>query len=169
MKSSIGYGTVSSVGFLYGLWLFFFDLVEATIFGVNVYVMRNILMMDFVRHTHLKVSFGRVLNAVVICPHFHQLHHSTDPKHLNRNFGLMFAVWDRLFGNAECAESERKLQLRSGRSERRIPFRDGTLSFAIASRRHADRIALRLEAGDLRCQEIDLAQDGDRPGRRPLP
>lgn len=86
------------VGVVYGVWLFFaVDPVEATVFGINVYVLRNILMMDLVRHTHLKVSFGP-LNALVICPHWHQLHHSTDPRHFDRNFGLMFSIWDRLFG-----------------------------------------------------------------------
>ena len=86
-------------GPVYGLWLFFvFNPVELTVLGLNVYVLRNILMMDFVRHTHLKISFGRVLNQVVLCPHYHQLHHSVDPVHYDRNFGLMLTVWDRLFG-----------------------------------------------------------------------
>lgn len=87
------------VGIVYGVWLFFaLDPIEVTIFGINVYVMRNILMMDFVRHTHLKVSFGRVGNAIVLCPHYHQLHHSTAVEHHDKNFGLMLSVWDRLFG-----------------------------------------------------------------------
>jgi CelD/BcsL family acetyltransferase involved in cellulose biosynthesis/sterol desaturase/sphingolipid hydroxylase (fatty acid hydroxylase superfamily) len=87
------------VGTVYGFWLFFaMDPVEVTIFGINVYILRNILMMDLVRHTHLKVSFGRWMNAVVLCPHYHQLHHSTDPKHFDRNFGLMLSVWDKMFG-----------------------------------------------------------------------
>ena len=86
-------------GPVYGLWLFFvFNPVELTVLGLNVYVLRNILMMDFVRHTHLKISFGRALNQVVLCPHYHQLHHSVNPVHYDRNFGLMLTVWDRLFG-----------------------------------------------------------------------
>ncbi|MDJ0390004.1 GNAT family N-acetyltransferase [Roseomonas sp. E05] len=86
------------VGTVYGVWLLFaVDPVEAAIFGINVYVLRNILMMDLLRHTHLKVSFGP-LNHLVLCPHWHQLHHSADSKHFDRNFGLMLSVWDRLFG-----------------------------------------------------------------------
>jgi sterol desaturase/sphingolipid hydroxylase (fatty acid hydroxylase superfamily) len=87
------------VGLVYGMWLFFVrDPVELTVFGVNVYVLRNILMMDFTRHTHFKISFGKILNAIVICPHYHQLHHSTAAEHWDKNFGLMFAFWDRVFG-----------------------------------------------------------------------
>lgn len=86
-------------GPVYGLWLFqIVDPIELTILGINVYILRNIIMMDFVRHTHLKVSFGRVINEIVLCPHYHQLHHSTNPKHYDRNFGLMLTVWDRVFG-----------------------------------------------------------------------
>jgi len=85
-------------GICFGLWsLFSLNLVELTIAGVNVYVMRNILMMDFVRHTHFKISFGR-LNGILLCPHWHQLHHSTDPRHYDKNFGLLFSFWDRIFG-----------------------------------------------------------------------
>ncbi|MGU3537904.1 sterol desaturase family protein [Methylobacterium sp. A54F] len=85
-------------GICFGIWtLIALDPVEVTIFGVNVYIMRNILMMDFVRHTHLKISFGP-LNEFILCPHWHQLHHSTNPKHYDKNFGLLFAFWDRLFG-----------------------------------------------------------------------
>lgn len=86
------------VGFFFGVWsLIALDPVELTIFGLNVYVMRNILMMDFVRHTHFKISFGP-LNNIILCPHWHQLHHSVDPRHHDKNFGLLFSFWDRLFG-----------------------------------------------------------------------
>jgi sterol desaturase/sphingolipid hydroxylase (fatty acid hydroxylase superfamily) len=85
-------------GICFGIWsLVSLNLVELTVFGVNVYIIRNILMMDFVRHTHFKISFGR-LNNLILCPHWHQLHHSTDPRHYDKNFGLLFSFWDRLFG-----------------------------------------------------------------------
>lgn len=85
-------------GICFGIWAVLqLNLVELTVFGINVYVMRNILMMDFVRHTHFKISFGP-LNNVVLCPHWHQLHHSVDPRHYDKNFGLLFSFWDRLFG-----------------------------------------------------------------------
>jgi sterol desaturase/sphingolipid hydroxylase (fatty acid hydroxylase superfamily) len=86
-------------GTVYGVWLFFvYDPVELTILGINIYVLRNIIMMDFVRHTHLKISFGPVINDIILCPHYHQLHHSTNPRHFDRNFGLMLSMWDKMFG-----------------------------------------------------------------------
>ena len=97
-------------GICFGLWtVFSLDPVEVTIFGINVYVMRNILMMDFVRHTHLKISFG-ALNNVVLCPHWHQLHHSASPKHYDKNFGLLFSFWDRWFGTLSVPEKDESFQ-----------------------------------------------------------
>jgi sterol desaturase/sphingolipid hydroxylase (fatty acid hydroxylase superfamily) len=99
-----------TVGLMFAFWSFFMDdPVELTILGVNVYTLRNILMMDFVRHTHLGVSFGW-LNEWVICPHYHQLHHSTNPKHYNKNFGLALAIWDRMFGTFAVPEPNERFQ-----------------------------------------------------------
>lgn len=85
-------------GITLGIWsLFALNPVEATVFGINVYLIRNVLMMDFLRHTHLPISFGP-LNALILPPHWHQLHHSAETRHYDRNFGLLFSFWDRLFG-----------------------------------------------------------------------
>lgn len=94
-------------GLAYGIWLFFvIDPVELTVFGIGAYVIRSLLMMDVVRHTHLKMSYGRVLNAIFLCPHYHQLHHSIDPAHYNSNYGLLFSVWDRMCGTLIVPEPD---------------------------------------------------------------
>jgi sterol desaturase/sphingolipid hydroxylase (fatty acid hydroxylase superfamily) len=95
-------------GLCYGIWLFFaLDPVELTVFGVNVYALRNIiLMMDFVRHTHLKLSYGRHLSAILLSPHYHQLHHSIAEKHWDKNFGLGLSIWDRMFGTLVVPEPD---------------------------------------------------------------
>jgi sterol desaturase/sphingolipid hydroxylase (fatty acid hydroxylase superfamily) len=86
-------------GLTYGIWLFFaLNPVEVTVFGLSAYTIRGLLMMDVVRHTHLGMSYGPWLNQVFLCPHYHQLHHSVDPRHYDRNFGLLFPFWDRMFG-----------------------------------------------------------------------
>ncbi|MER8400209.1 sterol desaturase family protein [Mesorhizobium sp. M1348] len=97
-------------GICFGIWsLIALDPVEVAIFGINVYVIRNILMMDFVRHTHLKISFGP-LNNIILCPHWHQVHHSIDPRHYDKNFGLLFSFWDRLFGTQFVPEPDEDLK-----------------------------------------------------------
>jgi sterol desaturase/sphingolipid hydroxylase (fatty acid hydroxylase superfamily) len=87
-------------GICFGIWsVIALDPVEVTVFGINVYAMRNLLMMDFVRHTHYKISFGP-LDNYILSPHWHQLHHSADPRHYDKNFGLLLSIWDRMFGTA---------------------------------------------------------------------
>jgi sterol desaturase/sphingolipid hydroxylase (fatty acid hydroxylase superfamily) len=95
-------------GLCYGIWLFFaLDPVELTVFGLNVYLLRNvILMMDFVRHTHLKLSYGRHISVVLLSPHYHQLHHSIAAKHWDKNFGLSLSIWDRMFGTLVVPEPD---------------------------------------------------------------
>jgi len=92
-------------GLTYGIWLFFaVDPVELTIFGFSAYTLRALLMMDVVRHTHLEMSYGKRLNMIFLCPYYHQLHHSIEPRHYNRNYGLLLSVWDRMFGTLEVPQ-----------------------------------------------------------------
>jgi sterol desaturase/sphingolipid hydroxylase (fatty acid hydroxylase superfamily) len=63
-------------------------------------------MMDFVRHTHLKLSYGRHLSAILLSPHYHQLHHSIAEKHWDKNFGLTLSIWDRWFGTLVVPEPD---------------------------------------------------------------
>lgn len=53
----------------------------------------------FVQHSELTWDYGRLRYAVV-SPAFHAVHHSADPAHHGRNFGMLFSFWDRLFGTA---------------------------------------------------------------------
>lgn len=132
-------------GVAYGLWCFFaLSPVETTIYGIDVYVLRNVLMMDFVRHTHFKLSFGW-LNALILCPHWHQLHHSTHPKHWDKNFGLMLSIWDRMFGTLVIPEPNESFQFGLANEEHKeyrsllavylLPLRK---IYRLARSRHAD-------------------------------
>ncbi len=97
-------------GICFGVWsVIALDPVELTVFGINVYAMRNLLMMDFVRHTHYKISFGP-LDNYILSPHWHQLHHSADPRHYDKNFGLLLSVWDRMFGTAYVPDPNEEMK-----------------------------------------------------------
>jgi sterol desaturase/sphingolipid hydroxylase (fatty acid hydroxylase superfamily) len=50
------------------------------------------------RHSHVWLSFGPRLERHFISPAQHQIHHSAEPRHFDKNFGLVFALWDRMFG-----------------------------------------------------------------------
>lgn len=48
-------------------------------------------------HSNIKANFG-VLRYVLVTPQSHRLHHSIEPNHQDRNFGVIFSLWDRIFG-----------------------------------------------------------------------
>jgi sterol desaturase/sphingolipid hydroxylase (fatty acid hydroxylase superfamily) len=48
-------------------------------------------------HSNIR-SLGWLETIGLCTPNGHLIHHSTDPRHYNRNLGTMFNVWDRLFG-----------------------------------------------------------------------
>jgi sterol desaturase/sphingolipid hydroxylase (fatty acid hydroxylase superfamily) len=68
------------------------------IYGANVVLILLYTLGFQLRHSHVWFSYGPVGNRVLISPAQHQIHHSTDPKHWNKNFGYNLAVWDLLFG-----------------------------------------------------------------------
>lgn len=93
---TVGLRNSSFHGFL--LWFFFLPAavvgvpwhVVAVCYGLNV-------LYQFWLHTRLIGRLGpfeRVLNT----PSHHRVHHGTDPEYLDRNFGGVMIVWDRLFG-----------------------------------------------------------------------
>jgi sterol desaturase/sphingolipid hydroxylase (fatty acid hydroxylase superfamily) len=67
--------------------------------GINAFVViANAAMANF-HHSHIWISFGPVLERVIISPAQHQIHHSTLPRHFDRNYGQTLAIWDWMFGS----------------------------------------------------------------------
>jgi sterol desaturase/sphingolipid hydroxylase (fatty acid hydroxylase superfamily) len=83
----------------------------AEIAGVNAFiVLSNATVANF-HHSHIWISFGPVFERFFISPAQHQVHHSTDPKHYNKNFGNTLAVWDWAFGTLYVAASNETIAL----------------------------------------------------------
>jgi sterol desaturase/sphingolipid hydroxylase (fatty acid hydroxylase superfamily) len=89
------------VATLYGLGAGFFIYM----FTVNLH------------HLEAPVRYPRFVRWVLISPHHHHIHHSADPRHFDRNFGVVFSVWDRAFGtywDQDVALGELRFGLGSG-------------------------------------------------------
>ena len=66
--------------------------------GINAfYFVFNFVGSNF-RHSHIWFRYGRVLEHIFISPAQHQIHHSLEPKHHNKNYGEVLAIWDWMFG-----------------------------------------------------------------------
>jgi sterol desaturase/sphingolipid hydroxylase (fatty acid hydroxylase superfamily) len=64
----------------------------------------NIILVFFIyfyvhlQHTQLWISFTGWLGHLFMSPAHHQIHHSRNPPHFNKNLGSCLAVWDWIFG-----------------------------------------------------------------------
>ena len=56
-----------------------------------------VLMVGQLQHTEL-VRRRTALDLVFVTPSAHRVHHGSNPEYLDKNFGSMLIVWDRLFG-----------------------------------------------------------------------
>jgi len=68
----------------------------------GVWAPLSILMMwqSLLVHTGFDWSFGP-FDRLVVSPRYHAVHHSAEPQHFNRNFGMVFSFWDLAFGTAD--------------------------------------------------------------------
>ena len=48
-------------------------------------------------HANIAINLGR-LRYVLVTPQSHRIHHSSDARHQDLNYGFTFSIWDRLFG-----------------------------------------------------------------------
>jgi sterol desaturase/sphingolipid hydroxylase (fatty acid hydroxylase superfamily) len=88
------------MGLLSGIFLFLFrDRFHGwDILGVNSFGLLFNHLGANLRHSHIPLSFGR-LERWLLSPAQHQIHHSADPRHHDKNFGTFLAFWDHWAGS----------------------------------------------------------------------
>lgn len=122
------------IGVLQGIMLSAFGQAPAatTIAGVNAfYVLFNIAGANL-RHSHVWLSFGPVIEHIVISPAQHQIHHSLDPRHHNKNYGEVLAIWDWMFGTLYVPRSRETVAFGLGdRNGNRLAQRHDSLRAAM--------------------------------------
>jgi sterol desaturase/sphingolipid hydroxylase (fatty acid hydroxylase superfamily) len=84
-----------------------------TIGGTNALIMLSAVTITHLQHSHLWLGFGPRWGRVLLGPAHHQIHHSDDPAHFNRNLGSSLALFDRLFGTFHMPAARRE-RLRFG-------------------------------------------------------
>lgn len=90
-------------------WLFPGKLAAWTISGTYALsYLWNVLGTNL-RHSHVWLSYGRRLEHILISPAQHQIHHSTEVAHHDRNFGSALAVWDWIFGSLYVTHGRQQL------------------------------------------------------------
>jgi sterol desaturase/sphingolipid hydroxylase (fatty acid hydroxylase superfamily) len=85
-------------GLQYGVGTFSYSLV-LTVFAY--------LLLQL-HHTQIWIPFTGLLGRLLISPAHHQIHHSTNPIHFNRNLGSCLAIFDWAFGTLHIPAKQRE-------------------------------------------------------------
>jgi len=122
---------------------------EVKIMGLNPVFMLFYFGFYHLRHSHFWFPYPAWLSHLVISPAQHQVHHSNDPRHFDKNMGFIFAIWDYLFGTLYVPRARERLVFGlSGGEDREyysvarlylLPFRKALA--LLAPNRNADRSA----------------------------
>lgn len=93
-RMAISQGIAVGIGYyVFGPTLNMFDVL-----GANLFVFLFNLFGSNLRHSHIWLSWGDKLEAWLISPAQHQIHHSDNPDHFDKNLGSALAIWDKLLG-----------------------------------------------------------------------
>ncbi|AYJ85683.1 sterol desaturase family protein [Sphingomonas paeninsulae] len=79
------------------------------IVGTNVLLLSILYLLTHLQHSHMWIAFTGRLGRVILSPAHHQIHHSSDPKHYNRNFGNTLALFDWIVGTLAIPSKKREL------------------------------------------------------------
>ncbi|OKH99751.1 C-5 sterol desaturase [Streptomyces sp. CB02923] len=66
---------------------------------VLVFTMHSVhLLYGLFAHTEKIGKLPKFIEAVFVTPSHHRVHHGSDPEYLDKNYGSILIVWDRMFG-----------------------------------------------------------------------
>lgn len=81
------------------------EVSRYTLFGVTYLIFIFNALAVNLRHSHVWLSFGPVIEHVLNSPAQHQIHHSDAPRHFNKNYGINLSLWDWMFGTIYVTRS----------------------------------------------------------------
>lgn len=94
-----------STGFRFHVFDLLLEIVYKCLFviiiGVNAYVVLSIEVVElffiFFHHANIRVPQEQIISQIIITPSLHRTHHSTLRKEHDSNYGIVLALWDRMF------------------------------------------------------------------------
>jgi sterol desaturase/sphingolipid hydroxylase (fatty acid hydroxylase superfamily) len=66
--------------------------------GTNLILVAFLFITVHLQHSHVWMATTGLLGRVILSPAHHQIHHSDNPRHHNKNFGSCLSIWDWMFG-----------------------------------------------------------------------
>jgi len=85
-------------------WFFGATILFLPLFVLSGAKATDVLLISYILgwqtrllHANVRTDFGP-LRYLLVSPQSHRVHHSIEPKHMDKNFGGFLSVWDRIFG-----------------------------------------------------------------------
>jgi sterol desaturase/sphingolipid hydroxylase (fatty acid hydroxylase superfamily) len=94
-----------STGFRFHVFDLLLEILYKCVFviviGVNAYLVLSIEIIElffiFFHHANIRVPNEDAISQVIITPSLHRTHHSTLRSEHDSNYGIVLAIWDRMF------------------------------------------------------------------------
>lgn len=83
----------SSFLFLFGPGINAYDIL-----GINILSFIANIAISNLRHSPIPISFG-FFEKIFLSPAQHLIHHSSSPKLMNSNYGVVLSIWDQCLGS----------------------------------------------------------------------
>lgn len=98
-----------------------------SLFGMNVFLLTFTMTILHLRHSHVWLPFTGLMGRILQSPAHHQIHHSTNPAHFNKNLGFGLSVWDWAFGTLWIPEKRQRIEFGLGAETEHFNTAHGTL------------------------------------------
>ncbi len=88
--------------------IIFFIPVAALGFHPLIFFIVNqiAVLFQFWVHTEYIRKLHPIIEYIFATPSNHRVHHGSQPKYINKNFGATFILWDRIFGTYQAEEEK---------------------------------------------------------------
>jgi len=93
-RGIMGFGVVTGIFDYYSNH----ELDTVVFIGANVFTFLFMFFGANLRHSHVKLKYPSFLEYIFISPYQHQIHHSINKHHYDKNMGSKLAIWDFIFG-----------------------------------------------------------------------
>lgn len=105
--------------FLFGFFDYFFagSVKASTYIEANIFTVLFLFWGASLRHSHVRLKYFHFLERILISPLQHQLHHSDNPAHFDKNMGSQLAIWDWVFGTLMRSSEVFKIHFGLGKQE----------------------------------------------------
>lgn len=74
--------------------------------NANIITVIFLFALAQLQHSQFWIPLRGLPGRLLLSPAHHQIHHSVDPEHFNRNLGSFLAIWDWMFGTLWVPQKE---------------------------------------------------------------